>query len=54
VTTRHTRELLFPNTVPSGATVWLSAQWVGSRGQTSVGSTPVAFTIQGGAIPAAA
>jgi hypothetical protein len=40
--------------VPSGATVWLSASWVNARGQASVGSTPISFTLQGGAVPAAA
>jgi len=52
--TRATTEIVFPNTVASGATIWLSAQWVSARGQLSVGSTPISFTIQGGAIPAAA
>jgi hypothetical protein len=52
--TRATTDILFPNTVASGATVWLSAQWVSARGQLSVGSVPISVTIQGGAIPAAA
>jgi hypothetical protein len=54
VSTRAIAEILFPNTVASGATVWLSACWVSARGQMSIGSTPVSFTLQGGAIPAAA
>lgn len=54
VTTRATADIVFPNSVPSGATVWISAQWVSARGQLSVGSTPISFTLPGGAIPAAA
>ncbi len=30
--TRSTTQVLFPDTVASGATVWLSAQWVSARG----------------------
>lgn len=52
--TRATTEIVFPDTVASGATVWLSAQWVSARGQASIGSVPISFTIQGGALPAAA
>jgi hypothetical protein len=53
-TTRAKFQLVFPNDVPSGATVWLSASWVNGRGQASVGSVPISFTLQGGAVPAAA
>ena len=53
-TSRAKAQILFPNDVPSGATVWLSACWVSARGQRSAGSTPISFTLQGGAIPAAA
>jgi uncharacterized protein (UPF0333 family) len=52
--TRATMDILFPTSVASGATVWLSAQWVSARGELSVGSVPISFAIQGGAIPAAA
>jgi hypothetical protein len=52
--TRPVMSVLFPNSVASGATVWLSAQWVSARGQLGVGSVPTSVTIQGGAIPAAA
>lgn len=51
---RAKAQILFPDSVPSGATVWLSAQWVSARGQLSPGSTPISFTLQGGALPAAA
>jgi hypothetical protein len=46
--------LIFPNDVPSGATIWLSANWVSKRGEVGIGSTPVSFTLQGGAIVPAA
>ncbi|CAN5633363.1 hypothetical protein BH09PLA1_BH09PLA1_06480 [soil metagenome] len=54
VTTRSKAQIIFPDTVPSGSTIWISAQWVSARGQLSIGSTPISFTLQGGAIPAAA
>jgi hypothetical protein len=53
-TTRAKFQLVFPNDVPSGATVWLSATWVNARGQASAGSTPTSFTLQGGPVAAAA
>ena len=53
-TTRAKAQILFPDSVASGATIWLSACWVSARGQRSMGSTPISFTLQGGAIPAAA
>jgi hypothetical protein len=51
---RAKSQILFPDSVPSGATIWLSAQWVSARSQLSPGSTPISFTLQGGALPAAA
>jgi hypothetical protein len=54
MTTRSKTEILFPDTVATGATIWLSACWVSARGQTSIGSVPISFTLQGGAIRAAA
>ena len=54
MTTRAATDILFPDSVASGATVWLSACWVSDRGQTGTGSTPISFTLQGGAIGAAA
>jgi hypothetical protein len=47
---RTTAQILFPNDVPSGATVWLSARWVNARGETSPASPPLGCTLQGGAI----
>ena len=52
--TRAKGQIIFPDTVPSGSTIWLSAQWVSARGQRSPGSVPISFTLQGGALPAAA
>lgn len=53
-TGRAKAQILFPDTVPSGATIWLSAQWVSARKQRSPGSVPISFTLQGGALPVAA
>ena len=50
VTTRAKTQIDFPNSVPSGATVWLSACWVSGRAETSTPSDPTNFTIQGGAV----
>jgi hypothetical protein len=53
--TRAITQVLFPDSVASGATVWLSARWVSARGQTGPASAPVSFTLQGGAaLPEAA
>ncbi len=52
--TRPITNVLFPDTVASGATVWVSASWVSARGQTSMGSTPISFTLQGGTVAASA
>jgi hypothetical protein len=52
VASRTTTQITFPNNVPSGATVWLSARWVSARGETSIASVPISFTLQGGAISA--
>lgn len=50
LTTRARTQITFPNDVPSGATVWLSACWVSARGQTSPCCPPVSFTLQGGRV----
>jgi len=52
-TSRTTAQIIFPDDVTSGATVWLSARWVSARGETSIASTPISFTLQGGRISAA-
>jgi hypothetical protein len=51
---RTTTQITFPDHVPSGATVWLSARWLSARGETSMASAPLSFTLQGGPIGAAA
>jgi hypothetical protein len=48
--TRTITQVLFPNSVESGALVWLSASWVSARGQIGIGSTPISTNLQGGAI----
>ncbi|MBA3273102.1 MAG: hypothetical protein H0T11_04420 [Chthoniobacterales bacterium] len=52
--TREKCEILFPNTVASGATVWIAAGWVTQRGFPCVACTPVQVTLQGGPVLAAA
>jgi len=52
--TRSKTGIAFPDSVPSGATVWLCAQWVNARGQMGLGSTPISVTLQGGPVSAAA
>ena len=54
ITTRTVVDIEFPETVASGATVWLSACWYNPRGQSGVSCSPVSVTIQGGAARAAA
>ena len=55
MSTRTITQVLFPDSVASGALVWLSARWVSGRGQLGPASTPVSFTLQGGAaLPEAA
>lgn len=46
--TRTITELLFPQSIPNGSTVWVSAYWVGTRGQYGIGSQPLSFILQGG------
>ena len=53
-TTRGKTQVNFPDTVANGATVWLAASWVGTRGQIGVACTPVPFTLQGGPVLASA
>jgi hypothetical protein len=53
-TNRAKYTLLFPDSVPSGATIWIAASWVGGRGQVGFGGSPISFTLQGGAVAPAA
>jgi hypothetical protein len=50
MTTRTITQILFPNSVPTGALVWLSACWVTARGATGPASVPVSVPLQGGAV----
>lgn len=52
--TREKFDVLFPNTVASGATVWIAAGWVTQRGIPCIACTPVQVTLQGGPVLAAA
>ncbi len=38
----------FPNTVPSGAQVWICAAWVSRRGEAGPSSVPISTNVQGG------
>jgi len=48
--TRETFQIVFPNSVPGGATAWVCAAWVSHRGVTVTGSVPISLTIQGGPV----
>ena len=50
--TRETYTIVFPDHVPSGATAWVSAGWVGKGGAAGIGCTPVRITVQGGPVTA--
>ena len=54
VSTRGKLQILFPQTVPSGATAWLVANWLSYRGQPGMACQPVRVTIQGGLVTAEA
>ena len=54
MTTKSYTDILFPDTVASGATVWLCAGWVGTRGEVGISCDAVMFTLQGGSVRAAA
>ena len=49
---RATYEIVFPNEVPGGATIWVAAKWVSKRGA-GMACNPVSTTIQGGPVLAA-
>jgi len=48
--TRTIAQILFPDSVASGVTTWLSARWVTAHGAYCPASEPVRFTLQGGAV----
>lgn len=52
-TTRTITAIQFPDSVPSGATVWICACWVSARGEKGTGSVPISFTLQGGTVTGA-
>lgn len=49
--TKKTAQILFPNEVPSGSTVFIAAAWVSQRnGARGFACTPVSATLQGGPV----
>jgi len=46
--TKRKFTVVLPNTVPSGARVWVCAAWVSTRGQAGPPSVPVSTNIPGG------
>jgi hypothetical protein len=53
-TGRTSVNILFPDTVPSGATVWISAYWFNPRKQGGPTSDPVSANLPGGSVSAIA
>jgi hypothetical protein len=52
-TNRVTNDIEFPDTVPSGATVWFTAFWFNPRSESGPGAAAVSTNLQGGAAMAA-
>ncbi len=52
--TRTQFDVVFPDTVPSGATVWLTAFWFNPRHESSVATPPVSTNLPGGGVSAIA
>ena len=50
--TKPTFDIVFPDSVASGAQVWICAAWVSRRGETGPASVPVSTNIQGGGVSA--
>ena len=50
---RGTCQIVFPDDVPSGATAWVAAAWLSTRGRSGRACLPVRVTIQGGPVLAA-
>jgi hypothetical protein len=48
--TRRKFSVVFPNSVPTGATAWLAAAWLSQRGQSGIACNPVQVTVQGGPV----
>jgi hypothetical protein len=47
-TTRAKHEITFPDSVPSGAQVWVCAAWYNRKGETGPASVPITTNVQGG------
>jgi hypothetical protein len=52
--TKHTADIVFSDSVPAGAKVWISAAYFNERKQQGVFSTPISTNLQGGATAEAA
>ncbi|MEO6435544.1 MAG: hypothetical protein ABIP55_07250 [Tepidisphaeraceae bacterium] len=52
--TKSTYEIVFPDSVASGAQVWICAAWVNRRGETGPVSVPITTNVQGGGVSASA
>lgn len=50
--TKSTYEIVFPDSVASGAQVWICAAWMNRRGETGPVSVPITTNIQGGGMSA--
>jgi hypothetical protein len=48
-TAKTVTEITFPETVPNGATVWVTAMWFNAKTESGPGALPVSTNIQGGA-----
>ena len=48
--TRGSAQILFPDSIVSGSTVWIAAGWVTQRGYACTACSPQPVTIQGGAV----
>jgi hypothetical protein len=48
--TRRKFSVMFPNSVPTGATAWLAAAWLSKRGVSGMACNPVQVTVQGGPV----
>ena len=53
-TGRTTLDVVFPSTVPAGATVWISAFWFNGRKESGPACAPIQTNLQGGMVSMAA
>jgi hypothetical protein len=53
-TTKSTHEIVFPDTVASGAQVWICAAWINAKQEPGPASVPITTNVQGGGMAQAA